>query len=227
MTELLHESLSLHNLPATVLLGLVLCYWLLVLIGLLDSDMDGVDINGDGIPDFADHHSDHFHSHQAGFWLSCGRFLHLGTVPLMIVLSVLSLSVWVISVLSNYYFNGEPDTRSSALALAYLVPNLIVSMLITRIVVTPLKKLFAVFQARENSEPRIIGREGIVVSVQIDDRYGQVEVATDGAPLILHARTGIDQPPIPRGTPVVIYETTADHTFHLVRPLALPEHRNS
>ena len=199
MTELLHEAFSIHNLPVTVLLGLVLCYWLLVVIGFVDADDSGVDFNGDGHADFGDH------SAEGGFWLAAGKFLHLGYVPFMIVASVLALLMFPFSVLGNYYLN---PTRNATIALLLLVPNFLGSALLTRIIVTPIKKLFESFQDRIEADTKIIGKEGVVVSMQVDSTYGQVEVPTNGAPMLLNVRVSSGHTTIPKGTPVIIFDSS-------------------
>ena len=210
MTELLQEAFSIHNLPVTVLLGLVLCYWLLVVIGLVDADDSGVDFNGDGHADFGDH------SAEGGFWLAAGKFLHLGYVPFMIVASVLALLMFPFSVLSNYYLN---PSRDATIALLLLVPNFLASALLTRIIVTPIKKLFESFQDQIEAETKVIGKEGVVVSIQVDSTYGQVEVPTNGAPMLLNVRVSSGQPAILKGTSVIIFNAAEDQSYYFVRAL--------
>jgi hypothetical protein len=214
MQDLFQEAFSLHNLPVTVLLGLVLLYWLMVVIGFIDADDSGIDLNADGHADFGDHHSP-----EGGFWLAAGKFLHLGVVPFMIVVSVLALLMFTFSVLANYYLNGQPGARNATIALLLLVPNLFVSAILTRIIVSPVKKLFSSFQDRIEAETKVIGKEGLVVSTQVDTTYGQVEVQTDGAPLLLNARVSEGHDPVPRGTSVLIFDISSDNSHYLIRPL--------
>jgi hypothetical protein len=213
MTELLHEAFSIHNLPVTVLLGLVLCYWLLVVVGVMDADEGGVDFNGDGHADFGDH------SAEGGFWLIAGKFLHLGYVPLMIVASVLALLMFTCSILGNYYLN---PTRNATIALLLLVPNFLGSALLTRIIVTPIKKLFENLQDQTASEATVIGKVGVVVSMQVDSTYGQVEVPTGGAPLLLNARVSPGHHALLRGASVIIFDASEDQSHYLVRALETP-----
>ena len=51
--ELIRESLSAHQLPVTVLLGMVVFYWLLVVFGLVDIEGDVFEL-GDGVGDGGD-----------------------------------------------------------------------------------------------------------------------------------------------------------------------------
>jgi len=85
--------------------------------------------------------------------------------------------------------------------------------------VTPIKKLFEKFQDQIEAETKVVGKEGVVVSMQVDNTYGQVEVATSGAPMLLNVRVSSGQPAIPKGTAVIIFDASEDQSYYLVRPL--------
>lgn len=215
MFELLTESIALHNLPVTLLLGLVVFYWLLVLLGVMDSDSEPMDLDGDGIADVS--------GGASGFWPTCGRFLYLGEVPLVVVGSFLAVSLWVLSVLGNYYFNGEPGNRSAWVAVLLLVPNLAVSLVITRIAATPFRQLFSVLDDSATEVESVLGREGLVSSTQVDERYGQVSIGTSAAPLLINARVTQGNGPLPKGTPVRVSAAGPDGAFYFVQPVICRE----
>jgi hypothetical protein len=210
MSELISEAIALHNLPATLLLALIVGYWLLVLFGIADSDTEPMDLDGDGVADVS--------SSPNGLWPTCGRFLYLGQVPLMIVVSFMAVSLWVISMISNYYLNGEPGHRSAGVAVLLLIPNALVSLLITRIAATPFRKLFSTMDKGSTEVEAIIDREAIVTTAQVDERYGQVAIATGAAPLLVNARTAPGDPPLLKGTTVRIRSAGPDHAFYFVEP---------
>lgn len=220
MPEILREAIAIHNLPVTVFLGVILLYWLFVMVGFLEADMDGMDLHAGDVHAGDLHHDVHVGASEGGFWVGCGRFLHLGEVPLMIMMSFLALFMWVISVLANYYLNGSPGDRSPGLALVLLVPNFLVSLLLTRVAVSPLRKVFAAMHKTETEAEKVIGREGRVISAQVDDRYGQVEIITKSAPLLVNARTAPHGSPIAKGTQVIVFSAAEDHSFYLVKPLS-------
>ena len=251
MPEIIREAFSLHNLPVTVLLSVMVVYWVLVIIGAADLDMDGADadITGDldagHSADLADAHSGgdagipmggHLDGHapaaqgpgHSGFWQTCGRLLHLGEVPLMIVLSVLSLFMWVFSVTANYLFNGTPGNRDAAIALLLLVPNLIAGLLFTRVALSPLGKIIRRMQTTESEVETVIGREGTVISSGVTETFGQIEIAAKGTPLTVNARVAPGGPSLPKGTEVLVYAAGPDHIFYLVRPLhSIDDHSTS
>lgn len=224
MQEVLHEALSMHNLPATVLLGIMLLYWLMVLIGAMDTDMDTVDVGGhsDAHIDTDAHIDAHGHLHTegilGGLFIRAGRFLRLGQVPLMVVLSILALFMWPLSMLANYYLNGTADHRSTTIALGLLMPNFLLSALLTRFVTAPIAAVFKNFTESATESESAIGRQGRIVSMQVTAAYGQVEITTSGAPLLINARIPEGAAPLDKGTPVVISESLPTGTY-LIRAM--------
>ena len=140
-----------YNLPLTVLLGLVLVFWIVSFLGVggfdadLDIDMEGGDAGG-----------------AFGFLL---RVVNAHDIPLMLILSLLSLLMWAFALSSNYYFNPN---ESSWLALVFLLPNFILSVLLVKIVTQPLRPLFrSITLDQEHHEP-LIGSGGHVKSRVLD-----------------------------------------------------------
>ncbi len=169
-----------------------------------------MDLDGDGVADVS--------SSPNGLWPTCGRFLYLGQVPLMVVVSFIAVSVWMISMLSNYYFNGESGHRSAGVAVLLLIPNVLISLVITRIAAAPFRKLFSAMDKPSTEGEAVIDREAIVTSAQVDERYGQVAIATGAAPLLVNARTQHGGPPLIKGTTVRISSSGPEHAFYFVEP---------
>ncbi|HEX7862381.1 MAG TPA: hypothetical protein VF773_18735 [Verrucomicrobiae bacterium] len=191
MLDFFYQNLRPVNLPFTALLGMVTVYWLLVLLGALDFDSEpsvdlhshDVDVNGAA----GAHDVDHGGVHGVGAIKSLLQFLNFGNVPSTIVLSVLVVSMWAISLILNRMFNPFPG--SVLIALGLLVPNLIVAALITKAATTPLKHLFnAMNKEREEHQP-VLGRTCTILTSEVTDRFGQAEIQTSGAPLVINVRT--------------------------------------
>ena len=186
MIEFINECIQPVNLPVTILLGLVLMYWLMVIIGVFGMDVIDLDLDGDfdiegGIDTNVDTGSvlgDFF------------RFMHMGDVPVMIVVSFFVVSMWIVTIITNHYFN----TDFSWLITGFLiVPNLIVSLVATKIVVMPFATMFQHENDIELDRQDMIGRIGVVKTSEITHLFGHIEVAHDGPPVVLNARTGPDE----------------------------------
>ena len=191
MLEVLSEAVSTINLPFTLLLGGMVLYWLMVAVGLLDFDADGTPhLSGAG--DIA--HSggssalDDVHAATEGIQggiKSALQFLNIGNVPAMIVLSIMSLSLWTFAMIGNHYFNEGSGMR----ALVLLVPNILLTVVLTKILTTPLKRLFLELNREYEEHKPVVGRTCVITTNEVTDKFGQAQIDTSGAPLLLNVRT--------------------------------------
>lgn len=207
MKELWEQAILPYNLPFTILLGLVVVYWLLTLLGAigadsLDADLDVSDASGD----------------LGDLPAAMLRVVNAGAVPLTIVLTILVLALWIISILLNFYFNPG---HSLLVAGGFFLIAFILAVVATKIITQPLVPLMRRLKAAEDAAP-VLGEVGIVRSIQLDSQYGQVEVERpDGAPALLNARLGPDSEPVLRGNPVAIVSFDEASGIYLVRALPI------
>ena len=215
MTELFQEALSLHNLPLTALLGMVVFYWLLVMVGALDFDLDFFD-GGTDAPDLSAHSSG---GTLGGAMLTAGRVFGFSQVPIAVWGSFFALFLWFFGVILNYRFNGEPGNRDLATAAMLLVPNGIVSLVLTKIVTLPVGKFFGAMANADSESQTIQGHTGIVMTTSLDARYGQVQVDQGGAPALVNARLHPGQHPLQKGDRVRVLEASPEGSFYYVESI--------
>lgn len=234
--NVLSASLSAPVLPYSILLGILVPYWAMVIIGVLDMDsadadadfdaqaeLDAdadLDLEGDlateADGDFqADAHvaGDGGPAAGHGWLMSVLGFMNAGDVPLMMVLSILVLGMWGIG-MSVTIALGLQGWLASALLLA---PNLLAGALLTRLITTPLKSVFrrSMRDGSALSAQHLIGKVCRVVSPKADTEYGRAQVDTHGAPLIINIRTREGRE-IARGEEAVIYRYDGDSGIYYV-----------
>lgn len=183
MLELISLAIQPVNLPYTVVLGLILLYWLSVILGVFnifsfDFDFDPVDT-------------------LAGIG-SVLAWLNLGEVPLMLFASIASVSSWAISISANYLLGNS----SGQIAGLLVIPNLVISCWIAKLITSPFK-LF--FRKQDGFNPEAIGSLCILRDDAIGNRLAEGSVETGGASLILNVRTR-DGQFLPKGTQVLVIE---------------------
>lgn len=182
MSEFLRECFLTVNLPVTLLLLLVLVYWMMVIVGVLGTDIldfdTDVDLDGDADMD-GDFHGD-------GILGTLFEFFYIGEVPLVIIGSFFVVLMWIVTMFSNHYLN---DQHSSIVMLLWIVPNIIISLLATRFAMMPFATLFKNYDKTEFTHDALIGKIGIVKTSEVTDRFGQIEIHQDGPPLVLNVRT--------------------------------------
>ena len=207
MKELWEQAILPYNLPFTILLGLVVVYWLLTLLGAisfesLDGDLDVGDASGE----------------LGDLPAAMLRVVNAGAVPLTVVLSILTLALWIFSIVLNFYFNPG---HGFLLAGAFFLAAFVLAVIATKLITQPLVPLMRRLKAAEDAAP-VLGEVGIVRSIQLDSSYGQVEVERpDGAPALLNARLGPDSEPVLRGNPVAVISLDESTGIYLVRALPI------
>lgn len=211
MKEIWEQAILAHNLPLTILLGLVIIFWLLAVLGTVDIDALDVDFDTDIDGDLDSDVS----PHDIGFLGGLMKFVNATDVPVMMVLSLLTLFMWVIAILSNSAFNPN---QSGFIAGGLIIGNLIVSCIIVKFITKPLIPFFKAFKKGENDDEPVVGRIGTVKSRIIDSKYGQVEIPRDnGAPAIVNCRMADGHSPLTRGSKVLVFDKDSENKLFVVR----------
>ncbi len=206
--EIWNLALSPQVLPLTLLLVPVALYWLLNLLGAVDLDFLDVDIDTDG-PD---------HQDSTGTWLhSALRMVNATDVPVMIVLSVLVILLWACTMIGNVLFNASQSGWTGGLIV---IAALLAAVVLTRFAVAPLKPFFRLIRADDEKHPPVIGRTGTVRTATVDERGGQVEVASAEAPLLLNVRLAAGTSPLSRNAEVIVISHDPESGIYTVRSLS-------
>lgn len=181
MDLIIQEALATYNLPLTVLLGIAVIYWLIVIAGLIGMDSIDLDIDIDADADLDGDVS----GSSDSMWMAVLRFLNFGQVPAGVVISILLLSAWTISMIANFIFN---PAGSLLIALGLFVGNFIISALVTKVISAPLRTFFKKLDADDDARKPIVGRECVIKSLSVSESSGQAEIVTDAAPIIIQVR---------------------------------------
>ncbi len=218
MQELIQVAFLPVNLFFTVLLLLVILYWLSVILGAidlssfdLDLDIDAdVDVDADLDVD-VDADVDADAGTTSGWMAGALHFFNFGKMPFMVIMTVVIMSGWLLSILSNYYLGKG----SIAFAIALFVPILFVSLIIAKVVTTPLIPIFK----RLDSNAEAIDYVGMICRLKLPasaSKFGQAEVLIDGAPNLIYVKTQNDEDLINNGEEAVIIGKTEDERYYLI-----------
>lgn len=165
--------------PTTFLIVL-LVYWLMSIIGLIDMG-DNLEIHhGEhgGHADHADSDSADVHT-LAGYLVAMG----LGGVPLSIVASLLVFFTWLFTALLHQYGLAivPGDALKTGLGVGVLMLAAGLSIPVSVQLVRPLRKLFVKHHARANSS--LVGLSCKVLTQNVDEKFGRAEVKDTGVGL--------------------------------------------
>lgn len=192
MTLFLSTALTFPTLLYSVLLAFCVLYWLIAATGAIDTDaLDGLlATDGDSSEPSA----------AAGMLARLG----LSGVPLMLVLTILAFTGWVLTYFVHLLLLRHlPDALRLIAGIGAAVVALLPGIFLTSLLLRPVAKL--INRLRPPEPPTLLGRAGTVISPYVDAENGRAEIADGGAGLILQVRT---QPGLrlSRGDRVVLIE---------------------
>ena len=185
MSEFLKECFMTVNLPVTVMLLTVLGYWLMVIVGVLGLDALDLDFGADADVD-VDLDADVDADIDGGWFGSAVEFLYLGDVPVVIVGSFFVVFMWISTLLSNHYLNEQHSILVMAI---WLIPNVIVSLLLTRAAIMPFATMFKNYDKTDFTRENMVGKIGIVKTSEVTSEFGQIEIQQAGPPMVINVRT--------------------------------------
>lgn len=203
----MEQSLSIMSQFPTIiysiLLGILIVYWLIGLLGLVDLDLAGdsdIDLNSDLDTDIGG---------LAGLLLTFG----LTGIPLSLVISFLLLFAWLISCYTQlyllswfpagwlHYFFG---TLSAVVSFVLALP-------LTALVIKPLKGLFSSVETSKSKH--LIGNEAEIVTEKITSTFGQAKVFNDGAEILLNVQCAAEHHLVKGDKVLVIAYTKESHSY--------------
>tara|TARA_R110000850_G_scaffold40574_2_gene104366 strand:- start:23 stop:679 length:657 start_codon:yes stop_codon:yes gene_type:complete len=170
--------------PTIVFTGLVMfvtLYWVVSLLGM--ADMDSVDFGESG--------SDAAVSDLSLTGFFTGLMLKFGLygVPLVIILSLVSLIGWLLSYLYTSFLhqNFDSGVLYYVFGTGALIFVLVVSMWLTGMIISPIRKNIARIPKRNSANN--VGKIAIVRTLSVTDKHGEAELNDGGAGLILKVRS--------------------------------------
>lgn len=173
MTGFLEAAAAWPTAAWTVLLLVVMAYWLMAMLGMVDFESSGIDIEVDMHADGQVDDLGTLASYVVGFGLS--------GVPFSIVVSLIVLVGWTTSCMANMWLLPlVPTAVLTFLAGAIvLVGSGAVAIPVTAALVRPMRGLFVHHTAVVNAA--LVGQQCKVLTQTVDDKLGRAEVARRGA----------------------------------------------
>jgi len=231
MKELFDAAFASVNVIPTVLLILIIAYWLFVIVGAvdmdalnfdldpgdvdIDADVD-VDIDADADVDMDADADVSAETDASGILVSLNSilgFFNLGKIPFMLLLSFFILPMWVISIITNHFLHNQ----SFLLSLALLIPNLIVSLLVSKFLTTPFAMIYTRMSKNKDEGFKYAGKMCTIILPADNKRIGQAEIQNNGNTFRINVLTK-DDVRIEKGQSGLIINYIEDRKCYLVEP---------
>jgi hypothetical protein len=176
VADFLNIVSSFPTVVFTVLLGVILLYWLLAILGAVDIDVLDMDLDVD--TDIS----------NVGGLTGLLSTLGLSGPPVTVTLSVLTILSWLFSYFSSAYLLVLVpwDMFREFIGAGLLVGCFIVSIPVTAQVIKPLKGLFVVHSAKSKSH--FIGATCKITTLEVSETFGQAEIDDGQARIIVSVR---------------------------------------
>jgi len=207
MDQLFEVAAQFPTVIYSVLLGIVVVYWIIGILGLVDLDFSGdaeLDIDSD---------VDVSVGGLTGLLLTFG----LTGVPFTLVISIIILICWLISFYLQFYIlTWLPDGW-----LHYLLATLssfivfLISLPITAIVIRPLKGMFKSVETATSNH--LVGKDATIATGTVSETFGQARVFNDGAEILLDVRCAPEHT-LKMGDKVLVIEYQEDNHAYIVAP---------
>jgi len=231
MREFLQLIFSPGMLLYTSLLIIVVCFWAITLLGMLDIHFLDFDfLHGHDVGDIGhdvgdaggvDGHDMGDVSHDVGdvsLLQNVLGFLNIGTVPVTIVISFLVFFMWVLAFIGNAYVGKLIGAVMPPIlmGLVVLAISFVLALYMTALATRPFRKLFIV-ETRHGAQ-FLVGSICIVTSTKVTGDFGTAEVKQRGSPLNLDIVCE-DANELKRGGEAVIVSYDTARNLYTVRPL--------
>lgn len=152
---------------------------------------------------------------DALIWMNSAlSFFNLGKVPLMIILSFFSLTLWCFSILANFYLNNS----SVLLAIIYLVPGIIVSAFVTKFITAPFVKLFRKAADTIETNQSLTGKLCTVTLEADNIKFGQAEIKMDGTSIIINVLSTEAEMHLHKGETCLVIDYMPERKIYLIEP---------
>lgn len=224
MQELFDIIFQPVHLIYTSLLLVVLLYWLMVMLGAIDTDaldfdldfdVDAdVDVDLDIDADIDSEVSQGEISSGGNVFASVLYYFNFGKVPFMLIMSVVILTAWALAIFISLYI---PAYNWGHMLIGFL-PILFMAFVTAKIVTSPLVPFFE----KLNDAAKPIEYIGQVCRLRLPasaEKFGQAEVFIDNAFLLVNVKTEVDKPPLQAGDEAIILGATDDGQHYLVKKL--------
>lgn len=198
--------------PTVVFTGLVMfvtLYWLVSLIGMADMDTVELGESGSDVSDLT----------SSGFFTGLMLKFGLYGVPLIIILSLISLIGWVLSYLYTSFLHQYFDSGLLyyVFGTGALIFVLVISMWLTGLMISPIRKNIAKIPKRNASSN--VGKIAVVRTLSVTNKHGEAELNDGGAGLILKIRSDAQDNLLKQGDKVMLVEYLDDANTYRVTPI--------
>ena len=226
------------NTTLTILSIVFASYWILTLLFGLDLELDfdtdididldaDVDISAEGIELEVDNDIDvddvtntevdpkqvvRKRRKQLKWWQVLLIHFNFVGVPLMFTLTSWILILWVLTLLATGYTNTYNTTTGFVWLFSLIIPSLYITKLIT----TPFKSFFNMFNKNGNAPVELIGKMGVLLDNLNGKSIARAEIIFENTSLTINVQS-LNHESIKSGENILVIKASKDKTIYFVQ----------
>lgn len=234
MHEIIEIAFSKANIVLSILLLLLVIYWIFTLVSGIDFDTDfdidvdidadvDVDMSGVGegsnidVQDVANAEIDPEHvgknkRRPLKWWEVFLVYFHFVGLPFMFTFTAWIFFWWISTIFATILTNSYNNVIGVAIMLGGMIP----ALFITKMFTYPFKSFFKHLNKDGDKAVDFIGRLGTAETRLNKEKLGRVDLTVDGNIITIYAKT-LDGEVIPHGTEVLIIKQSTDKSFFWVQ----------
>ncbi|EDM26638.1 hypothetical protein LNTAR_02482 [Lentisphaera araneosa HTCC2155] len=203
MSEILDYAMRLHVFPFTVILVLMMLFWIFVILGAVDISLFDVDVDIDADADM-DIDS------NGGFLKGITEFFNLAEIPLMVVLSFFTLFGWCSLIYMDSIVNSS---GSSLIGWGLWVPVILLSSFLSKYISKPFGKFFKILNDDKENQTVAVGSMCILLH-DTGEKNGRGQIETQAAPIDILCYTDGEQ--LKKGEKALVLSWNKERRQYLV-----------
>lgn len=166
MSSFLYALTHYPGIIPSILIGALLVFWLLAVLGMLDFDHIG--------PDWLGGHGGHGHDLDGDGTPQTLMALGLDKLPLSIVLSGIVFYWWLLTMLGTGLVVRTLPFPAWLSGTVVLIAALLIALPLAGLTLRPLRPLFVVHKGV--TQESVLGKVAKILTLTVDERFGQAEV---------------------------------------------------
>lgn len=216
MGEFIHIVFSGENLLTTILFLLVLIYWIIVVLGIIDTEFLDFDVDVEVDADLdVDAEIDVDAEGSSGSDILVLNkilgFFNLGKVPFMIFFTFLVTPLWFLTVMTNNLIGN----KSILIGLLITIPIFFICLFIAKILTIPFVKLFTSLEKGDEIDD-IIGGVGEVRLSANNQQKGQADVMVGKSFFTIFIKTHKDGESVKKGDKVLVIDHMKKEGYYII-----------
>lgn len=185
-----------------MVLILIQCYWIFSSIGLLDLDLPDLDLDG---------------VEGSGALHSLAVLINIGEVPFAVVISLMSLNLWVLSMLM-FYIPVEPGGLISGLLL---IPFFYASAYLAKVEILPLKRIFVKGKDLEDLNHKVMQKRCILKCDLDPGKLGQAELSQGDTSIVINVKAEFPEETFLKDDYALVYRKDKKQDVYYIAKLLL------